>query len=291
MEEYGDKKVGDILKEARKGKDLTFNKIEEDTKIRAKFLQALEQGEYDKIPGEVYVKGFLRNYATYLGLDPMVMLEKYRQEQSGESITGLKKVSALAKNEAQGVRETERGRRGEEKDKENNRRKGISPGWIVAIVLVILLGVGIAWYVNRPSGEGLPAPDDTQSESAEIDMGVGQSGVPNLPPEDNGEDGIDQTPQPNPEESIQTPDNSVEGLVLTIKTLQEDCWVEVRADGRIIYSETIPANSEMTWKADEHIKIRLGNAGSAELILNGENLGVAGEMWQVEDKEFSIQRE
>ena len=58
------------LIEARERKGVDLLRAERETKIRVKYLSALESGEYADLPGAVYTKGFLRNYALYLGLDP-----------------------------------------------------------------------------------------------------------------------------------------------------------------------------------------------------------------------------
>ncbi len=63
----------------RKGVDLF--RAERDTKIRARYLGALEQGDYRDLPGAVYTRGFLRNYAIYLGLDPEDVLRQWRRER------------------------------------------------------------------------------------------------------------------------------------------------------------------------------------------------------------------
>ena len=57
---------------------LTLQQVEEDTKIRVKYVQAMENEDFDIMPGTTYVKGFLRTYATYLGLDPEVIIDEYR---------------------------------------------------------------------------------------------------------------------------------------------------------------------------------------------------------------------
>ena len=62
--------VGDLLHAAREKKGVDLYRAERDTKIRARHLAALEDGDYSELPGSVYTKGFLRNYALYLGLDP-----------------------------------------------------------------------------------------------------------------------------------------------------------------------------------------------------------------------------
>ncbi len=75
----------------RKGVDLS--RAERDTKIRAHYLAALEHGDWRDLPGAVYTKGFLRNYALYLGLDPDVILEQWRSER-GENPTAAPVIVA-----------------------------------------------------------------------------------------------------------------------------------------------------------------------------------------------------
>ena len=66
---------------ARERKGVDLYRAERDTKIRARYLGALERGDYKELPGAVYTKGFLRNYALYLGLDPEDVLAQWRQER------------------------------------------------------------------------------------------------------------------------------------------------------------------------------------------------------------------
>src|SRR3954447_7610693 len=68
---------------ARERKGVDLYRAERDTKIRARYLAALERGEYRELPGAVYTKGFLRNYAAYLGLDPDEILLQWRRERGG----------------------------------------------------------------------------------------------------------------------------------------------------------------------------------------------------------------
>ncbi len=72
------------LLSAREHKGVDLFRAERDTKIRARYLAALERGDYRELPGAVYTKGFLRNYALYLGLDPDDVLVQWRRER-GES--------------------------------------------------------------------------------------------------------------------------------------------------------------------------------------------------------------
>ena len=70
--------IGTTLREARVRRRLTLQQVEEDTKIRVKYLQAMENEDFDLMPGQAYVKGFLQTYAGYLGLDPSIILDEYR---------------------------------------------------------------------------------------------------------------------------------------------------------------------------------------------------------------------
>ena len=69
--------IGNSLREARLRQHLEFPEIEQATKIRAKYLRALEDEQFDVLPAETYVKGFLRSYAEYLGLDGQLYVDEY----------------------------------------------------------------------------------------------------------------------------------------------------------------------------------------------------------------------
>jgi cytoskeletal protein RodZ len=70
--------IGHILREARENKGLTLEQVQEETRINSRFLNALEHGDYASLPTPVHVRGFLRNYARFLGLDPQPLLDRYQ---------------------------------------------------------------------------------------------------------------------------------------------------------------------------------------------------------------------
>lgn len=74
------KTVGEILRGVRLEKNLTLEKIEESTKIRKKFLQALEENNWQKLPSITYSRGFIKNYAEFLGLDSTYILSIFRRQ-------------------------------------------------------------------------------------------------------------------------------------------------------------------------------------------------------------------
>jgi hypothetical protein len=69
--------IGNTLREARMRQRLDFPEIEQATKVRAKYLRALEDEQFDALPSPTYVKGFLRTYAEYLGLDGQLYLDEF----------------------------------------------------------------------------------------------------------------------------------------------------------------------------------------------------------------------
>src|SRR3954467_334721 len=70
--------IGETLREARMRQHLDITDVEARTKIRAKYLRALENEDFGMLPGATFVKSFLRTYAEFLGLDPHILVEEYR---------------------------------------------------------------------------------------------------------------------------------------------------------------------------------------------------------------------
>ena len=82
--------IGDQLRETRMRNRIDITEVEAATKIRAKYLRALENEEWDLLPGPTFVKTFLRTYADYLGLDARQLTEEYRaryERPSGQELT------------------------------------------------------------------------------------------------------------------------------------------------------------------------------------------------------------
>lgn len=84
--------VGEILKNARQEKKLTIEQVEKATKIRAKFIVALEQNQFDKLPGPTFARGFVKNYAAFLGLPTEDTLAFYRRQAGGEELPTIPKT-------------------------------------------------------------------------------------------------------------------------------------------------------------------------------------------------------
>jgi hypothetical protein len=130
--------IGTTLREARMRARIDISQIEAETKIRAKYLRALENEEWDLLPGPTYVKSFLRTYADALGLDGKLLIEEYKLRHERLSDVELQPIAPP------GQRERRRRPRG-----------GVPRGWLVAFVVVGLLAA--LWLVgNRNSNDGAP---------------------------------------------------------------------------------------------------------------------------------------
>ncbi len=112
---------------------IDITEVETATKIRAKYLRALENEEWDLLPGPIYIKSFLRTYGDYLGLDSRMLTDEFAHRYERPSDHDLHSISSLA-------RERER----------RNRPSSRVPPW-VPIVAVVLIVVGILYYVGSAS--------------------------------------------------------------------------------------------------------------------------------------------
>ena len=126
--------IGASLREARLRAKLDIVDVESATKIRAKYLRALENEEWGLLPGPAFVKSFLRTYADYLGLDGKLLVDEYKLRHERPSDLDQMPIGPNL-----------------------GRRRGpggfsrISPAWIIGIVIVALLGLFA--YLGASGGE------------------------------------------------------------------------------------------------------------------------------------------
>src|SRR2546429_1969252 len=87
--------IGTSLREARLRKQVDIVQAEQGTKIRAKYLRALEDEEFELLPSQTYVKGFLRTYAEYLGLDGQLYVDEFNSRYvTGEEVERIRRSAA-----------------------------------------------------------------------------------------------------------------------------------------------------------------------------------------------------
>ncbi|HUD19491.1 MAG TPA: helix-turn-helix domain-containing protein [Patescibacteria group bacterium] len=121
------KTVGEMLQEARQSKHLTLEDIEEGTKIRLKFLRAIEANDFSTMPSLSYAKGFVKNYGEYLGMDSRVVLAFFRRQ-----IADAPRSSLLPK--------------GMEKPL-NRSLIQLTPGRFIGLIVVVCVVLFLAYFV------------------------------------------------------------------------------------------------------------------------------------------------
>jgi cytoskeleton protein RodZ len=132
--------IGETLREARMRRRIDMTEVETATKIRGKYLRALENEEWDLLPGPTFVKSFLRTYAEYLGLDARLLVEEYRQRYERPSTQDLTPFSASRRP----------GRR-------PPRRNRLAAGPVLVIAVGAVALIGFFWVLGT-LGQGDETP-------------------------------------------------------------------------------------------------------------------------------------
>jgi cytoskeleton protein RodZ len=137
--------IGTTLREARIRSRIDISEVEARTKIRAKYLRAIENEEWDLLPGPVYVKSFLRTYGDFLGVDSRLLVDEFKRRYERPADQDLRPIAPLG-------RERERRR----------RRPRLGP---VAVVVLALIGVAAALYVVGTLGGTATSTSSTPANS------------------------------------------------------------------------------------------------------------------------------
>src|SRR4051812_7988155 len=138
--------IGATLREARMRARIDISEIESETKIRAKYLRALENEEWDLLPGPTYVKSFLRTYAEALGLDARLLLEEYKLRHERLSVIELQPIVPPGRGGVGG----RGGGRG-------HRRAGVPRAYVIwFLVLAVLGGIYLLGRNSEDNGTSKP---------------------------------------------------------------------------------------------------------------------------------------
>lgn len=201
----------------------------------------MESDEFDFL-APAYVRGFLRSYARFLGLDPGPLLAEF-DRRFGPPRADTTRIVEIERRAAR-VRPPV--------------RLG-SWGAAALIAAVMIAGLAVIGLVAGPEDE----PARRRSGVAEAAPSA-SAPPPTATPQ--------ETPSPTPGDFIAF----TEGITVVIEAARADCWVEVTADGVVVFSQTIPAGSSETFEASEQMSLRLGFPEGIDLIVNGNNLGAPG---------------
>jgi cytoskeleton protein RodZ len=151
--------IGATLREARMRAKIDINEVETRTKIRAKYLRAIENEEWGLLPGDVYVKSFLRTYADYLGLDSRQLIDDYKRRYERPTDHELRQIAPLGRERDR----RDRGSRPRLRPPRPPRGTSIPP-W--AIIGVVLVGIVVALYLVGNHRGSTTTPRSTPTHAA-----------------------------------------------------------------------------------------------------------------------------
>lgn len=292
--------IGPALKKARLQRGVSLEEVEQATKIRIRYLEALEREEYDALPAAVYVQGFLKTYANYLGLDGEAISQEFKRSR-GPQGAGQVAYSAPEKSgfdeplinpgEVSGT-----------------RRRGVSTGTIlttVAALLVLFLVVGGLYFIGRGSQS---VSDNEAAAKREPAKGSGESGEKPSGGDDGpsgqvagttGETTLDArtTPASPPETTLETmpesttePDTT-ETLRVEIRVEDRPSWLEIRVDGETSFVRIAEPGFSETFEARRKLKVTTGDAGAVRVSVNGQDIGVLGDSGEVLTRKWTLKTE
>jgi cytoskeleton protein RodZ len=258
--------LGELLKEARQNKGVSLEEVEEELRIRSQYLQALEEEDFSIMPPRVYVKGFLRNYAIYLGLDP----EEVRALYIGESVEKGRKPDFLSRA---GRITEETGPRAFSMDMSLTQSRLLAfPLLITALALLAFFLMGL-WAFRKY----FPLSAETEPETKATTTAV------QLKPTFTPTAVVTQTTPT----LVGTPTPKVYTGVDVELVMLERAWLQVHVDGEKVFEGVFDEGTKINWNGKERVAVRCNNAGGVEVILNGQNLGPLGKRGQVVDQEWT----
>ena len=244
--------VGKLLKEKRLEKGLILDDVADIIKIRKKYLEAIESGNYGEIPDKVYTKSFLKIYSEFLGLDRVYIVRRYLDEITQED-------PIIAPKTYNQHHFGERNYPGEKTS--YSRLVNI----VVGLLVIALLVWGVYWILSVRNNKLAKVADNT-ANLTDVQENKTEE-IPTTPP-------VIEIP----EQEI-VPKHSYDKLSVQIKTT-ERVWVGITLDKTKSDQYTLNANTTKTIEATKNISLTLGKAGAVSLTINGfeiTNLGNSGE--------------
>lgn len=271
--------LGQKLKEAREAKGLSLDQLQEMTKIQKRYLVSIEEGNYSALPGEFYVRGFIKQYAEAVGLDP----EEIAQEHFGRMpVTPAQDVPLRSQQTRETVSRNA-----------SSRIMDHMPKMFIAL-LVIAVGVGIwltAQLFSQPSADQAeqvtPNSDAQVQEAKDSTLGKQQE----EPKEEVKTEQTQQAPEPVQElKAVQTSGKTTtmelrnnKGLTVEI-TAKGRCYIDIKNKaGKVFYSGTLNEGEshQQDMSAEEAVRLNIGSSPNADIKINGQAVA-----YPQEPKEF-----
>ena len=294
--------LGEWLRKQREELGIGLEQAEEDTRIRVRYLVALETDDFDSLPDPAVGRGFLRNYAAYLNLDPQVAIERFSElvaPPEPEPVPG-DEPSPFDEGPFRPV------------PLHGIPGRGSGRGVVIAVLVVLIAALAVVGWWAYPkvldlwqSGEGLAflprATDVEPTESVALPIATRtatqESRETNTPlpvlssdttettasttPTDTAVPMLTYTPSPSP-----TPSPPVYTGIFLELVLTDTSWIQVSVDGIRQFQGTLETDAYQSWYGENRIVLRGGNAGAVVVTLNGQNIGPLGKPGEVVDRVY-----
>jgi cytoskeleton protein RodZ len=305
--------VGENLRRERLKRNLELEEISRELKISMRFLQAIENDQYDKLPGGVFAKSFARQYARLLGLNEEDIAGQVQQ------VVGPVEVPQPVETPKPMAFSSIHVPKVDEWQTVGDKRFHWS-GWLSAVVLVAVMLVCSAVYAwlqrpkatvtahANPPAASVPQQAASQAVPPAPLPGVA-TGTPSgvaAPPSTPAVEPAAAPPQPVPSQPVeqrpldqkpaepkpasaaaQTAPVNPQTTVHVEINADEAVWVLARADGKYAFSATMDPHTTRNVDGVKEVMVRLGNAGGVTISLNGKPIGPAGPKGQVRTIQFT----
>jgi cytoskeleton protein RodZ len=288
--------IGETLRRERLRRNLNLETVSKELKIAPRLLDAIENDNFDRLPGGVFAKAFVRQYAHFLGLDEEELAgQVQRILHPGPEVPAFAEINKSAPP-------IELPRVDSWETVGERRFQWSSPLPALALVVVVMMacaGIYSWWQRNRhvvaARGNTPPpvtAPAATQPVPAAAPPPDQQS-APATPAEQAQATPVNPPAQANPQpvetapaaavsaaRSAEPPSNPNASVRVELMA-EEPVWVSARSDGKYVFSETLEPNKAKTVEANSVVILRVGNAGGVNITLNGKSIGAIGPKGQV----------
>lgn len=249
--------VGSALRESRESRGISLEEASRVTRIGKNYLTALEEGTFDTLPNPAYVKGFLRAYATFLGLSGDEIVARYERSISATPHSHHPK-------EEKGV-----GGAPVARDKTAPRRGR----WVVPLILLAFVVVAAYIFEDKgPRPAKAPLPLDAPPAQPVA--------APVLPPRSSAQGHPEATElaaeKGKGDARPADAESQGEGIVLKLK-VNQDCRLNITIDDAVSQQYDLKSGDLIEWKGDRVFALDMGNAGGIEAEFNGKPLKPFGE--------------
>jgi cytoskeleton protein RodZ len=272
--------IGETLRRERVKRNLDLDRVSRELKISSRLLEAIEAERFDKLPGGVFVKSFVRQYARLLELDEDDIASELQRML--DPAPAVAQVAASAKPD--GDIPLPRVKGWEMVGDQGWRWTSSLPALALVVVVMLVCSLVYSWW-QRTRHAG-PAHEVAAVPAQAIP-------APQTPPADRTRSAVPTAvaaPTPSPSSPKQTGAERVAvaaavepnaGAVRVQLIAQEPVWVSVQADGKFIFSDILDTGQSRNVEAGSTVRLRLGNAGGIEIALNGKPIGPVGPKGQV----------